>query len=63
MTLTRVPGDRPEETGPAHPVEPPTYQGSRFPWWLTLLYLAFALWGFVYMFRFYLPDLKAWLTR
>lgn len=55
MTLTRVPGDRPEE--------PPTYQGSRFPWWLTLLYLAFALWGFVYMLRFYLPDLKAWLTR
>lgn len=63
MSLTRIPGEGADETGPARPGEVPTYQGSRFPWWLALLYLAFAVFGFVYMLRFYLPDLKAWLVR
>ncbi len=41
----------------------PTYQGSRFPWWLTILYFAFAIWGFLYMAYLYVPDLRAWLSR
>jgi hypothetical protein len=40
-----------------------TYQGSRFPWWLTILWIGFALWGLIYMVRYFLPDLRAWLVR
>lgn len=40
-----------------------TYQGSRFPWWLTLLWLAFAVWGATYLAIYFLPDLKGWLQR
>jgi hypothetical protein len=43
--------------------EAPTYQGSRFPWWLTLLYLGFIVFGFLYLAIHYLPDLRAWLAR
>jgi len=63
MSPARLPGDEDGGTGPARPADTPTYQGSRFPWWLALLYLAFAAFGFVYMLRYYLPDLKAWLVR
>jgi hypothetical protein len=40
-----------------------TYHGSRFPWWLTLLWLAFAIWGVVYALLYFVPDLTAWLAR
>jgi hypothetical protein len=41
----------------------PTYQGSRFPWWLTILYAAFLIWGLTYMSLFFFPDLRSWLAR
>lgn len=63
MNPTGVPGSGAGESDPAPPSDTPTYQGSHFPWWLALLYLAFAAFGFVYMLRYYLPDLKAWLVR
>jgi len=45
------------------PADAPTYQGSRFPWWLTLVYLAFILWAVSYVGLFVFPDLRAWLSR
>ena len=39
----------------------PTYQGSRFPWWLALIYAAFGLFAFLYLVLHYLPDLRSWL--
>lgn len=56
------PGPKGPTAGRVHAPETPTYQGSRFPWWLTLLWLAFGAWGAIYLLRYYLPDLKAWLT-
>jgi hypothetical protein len=52
------PGDAPAGGG-----ERLTYQGSRFPWWLTILWIGFFLWGLIYAFRYFLPDLRAWLAR
>ncbi len=49
--------------GPGVGHEPPTYQGSRFPWWLTVLWLVFMGWAFIYLAVFYLDDLKAWLLK
>jgi hypothetical protein len=54
--MTTEPPDRAEVS------EAPTYQGSRFPWWLTLLWLAFAAFAVIYSMIYYLPDLKAWLA-
>jgi hypothetical protein len=60
-----------ETRSPAKPADPPgerkngtpTYQGSRFPWWLTLFWVAFLIWGLAYASLHYLPDLRAWLSR
>jgi len=41
----------------------PTYQGSRFPWWLALIWIAFLAFGAVYLTLYYLPDLKGWLLK
>jgi hypothetical protein len=50
------------ETPPVRPPAP-TYQGSRFPWWLTLLWVAFIAFGVVYSLIYFLPDLKSWLQK
>ncbi|MEE9219286.1 MAG: hypothetical protein V3U98_09495 [Acidobacteriota bacterium] len=40
-----------------------TYQGIRFPWWLTIIWIAFLAWGMVYLVLYYVPDLRAWLQH
>ncbi|MBI3450311.1 MAG: hypothetical protein HY049_15530 [Acidobacteria bacterium] len=57
MSGERPAGDAREAGEPGAP----TYQGSRFPWWLALIWLAFLAWGGIYIAMYYLPDLKAWL--
>jgi hypothetical protein len=57
------PGAGPGPADPEREQDTPTYQGSRFPWWLTLFYLAFLIWGLTYASLYYLPDLRAWLSR
>jgi len=62
MSETRTPAPPappPGESGR----ETPTYQGSRFPWWLTLLYIAFLIWAITYVSLFFFPDLRSWLSK
>lgn len=40
----------------------PTYEGSRFPWWLVLIWIAFFVFSVVYLILWMFPDLKLWLT-
>jgi hypothetical protein len=40
-----------------------TYSGSRFPWWITLIWASFFLFAFIYMSRFFFPDLARWLRH
>jgi len=40
-----------------------TYQGIRFPWWLTLVWIAFAAWGAIYLLLYFVPDLRGWLQH
>jgi hypothetical protein len=59
--MSRQDPGRPEPAREPPERDTPTYQGSRFPWWLAVLYLAFVVWGFAYLALYYLPDLRAWL--
>lgn len=43
--------------------ETPTYQGSRFPWWLLLIWAAFGTFAVLYSLWHTIPSLKAWLAR
>jgi hypothetical protein len=58
-------GSEPAGAKPQQPEPPrgdaPTYEGSRFPWWLTALWVVFLVWGAVYLLTYFLPDLKTWL--
>jgi hypothetical protein len=43
--------------------EIPTYQGSRFPWWLALYWVGFLVMGTLYLYFHFVPDLRSWLSR
>jgi hypothetical protein len=62
MSDLRSPSKR-EAPSPERENGAPTYQGSRFPWWLTLFWIAFLIWGLTYASFYFLPDLRAWISR
>lgn len=57
------PASGPIESDPLEGGQTPTYQGSRFPWWLAIFWLSFLVFGLAYLARLYLPDLRTWLVR
>lgn len=54
---------KPEPKEPKEPREQgPTYEGSRFPWWMVMYWVAFFVFCAVYLTLYMFPDLKLWLT-
>ena len=51
-----------ETTPPPTTDERPTYEGSRFPWWIALYFVAFLIFAVVYHLLYAFPDLRLWLT-
>jgi hypothetical protein len=58
--MNELPDPRRDDSRPPRG-DAPTYEGSRFPWWLTALWVVFLVWGAVYLLAYFLPDLKTWL--
>lgn len=40
----------------------PTYEGSRFPWWLLIPWILFFVFAVAYHLLYAFPDLRLWLT-
>jgi hypothetical protein len=56
---TNSPG-RPTTEPP--PSDRPTYEGSRFPWWMVMFWVVFLIFAVTYHLLYVFPDLRLWLT-
>ncbi len=50
-------------TDPGQPADRPTYEGSRFPWWLLIPWAIFIIFAVTYHVLYAFPDLRLWLTN
>ena len=53
-------GGRAAEPADDEGYERPTYEGSRVPWYLVLLFAAFFAWGLIYLVRFVPESWSEW---
>jgi hypothetical protein len=40
-----------------------TYSGSRFPWWMLVIWVCFILSSTAYLITFMLPNLSRWVDK
>ena len=40
-----------------------TYQGSRFPWWMLVIWVCFILGSTWYSIQYMLPNLSKWVDK
>lgn len=40
-----------------------TYDQGGTPWWLVVIWLSFAIGLATYLMKYYVPDLKLWLSQ